>query len=206
MRSNDTERVRGREAYVGGRLARVETELDPEERIVADRHPQVVVSDRRCFLVRGRASVGGRTWELDGVRFDEVVEWREGRTHDERPIVRMAHAPHARQVHVPRHRFLWFEWGNAEAAVPVTTTEVRCSSRRDPTYRALVDGLHAAVAPRGPSFQEFPEGTREERTRASTGLLTRGGEYTARRTWLSRMQRRVGGQGDSDRGGAGPDR
>ena len=205
MRSDDTERVRARERIPRRPARRVEAELEPGERILADRHHRFVVSDRRCFLVRSRTDVGDRTWELDGVRFDEVVEWREGRTHDERPIIRMDHPPHPRRVVVPRHRLLWFRWGNREAVVPTTTTEVRCSSRRDPTYRALLDGLRATDAPQGPWFQEWPEGTREERTRASTGLLTRR-VYTARLGWTFPLPGVVRDQADADPGGAGPDR
>ena len=205
MRSDDTERVKAREAFFCDRLARVEAELEPGERILADRHHRFVVSDRRCFLVRSRTNVGDRTWEFDGARFDEVVEWCEGRTHDERPIIRMDHSPHPRRVVVPQHRLLWFRWGNREAVVPTATTEVRCSSRRDPTYRALLAGLRAADAPQGPSFQKRPKGTREERTRASIGLLTRR-VSTARLGWMFPGQVFPGDQTDADRGGAGPDR
>ena len=72
--------------------------------------------------------------------------------HDERPVIVVQHPAHERLEHVPAHRVLWFEWGNAVGPVMHTSTELRFPSRRDPAFLAVREGLRGTGAPEGEPF------------------------------------------------------
>ena len=104
--------------------------LDDDETLLAgDLTPQAgrhhtVVTDRRIIIAwrtdtpdRPRAGVHDSVW------FHEVTAWRQGLANDERPVIVAEHPAHERLEHVPAHRVLWFEWGNAVGPVMHTSTE-----------------------------------------------------------------------------------
>jgi hypothetical protein len=114
------------------------------------------------------------------VWFHEVTAWRRGRTHDERPVIVVEHPAHERLEHVPAHRVLWFEWGNAVGPVMHTSTELRFPSRRDSAFLAVLEGLGRTGAPEGEPFEERPAGTRQERLGEGRGVLARRATYRDR--------------------------
>ena len=166
--------------------------LDDDEALLAGdarhRRPRMhplAVTDRRIIITwRSAAPNGPREWLHDSVWFHEVKAWRLGQTHDECPIVVVEHPAHERLEHVPAHRFLSFEWGNAVGPVRRTSTELRFPNRRDPAFLAVLDGLRGTGAPEGEPFDERPPGTRQERLGESGGVLTRRGTYRDR--WFRR--------------------
>jgi hypothetical protein len=56
-------------------------------------------------------------------------------------LLRLEHPPHLRIERVAAHRFLWFAWGNAEAAVPRDETTLAFGTNRDQAFRALFHRL-----------------------------------------------------------------
>ena len=166
--------------------------LDDDEMLLAGdatpRRPRMhplAVTDRRIIITWRTTDAGRRrAWVHDSVWFHEITAWCQGHTHDERPIVVVEHPPHERLEHVPAHRVLWFEWGNAAGQVTHASTELRFPSRRDPAFLAALDGLRAIGAPEGEPFEERPPGTRQERMGAGRGVLARRTIYRVR--WFRR--------------------
>jgi hypothetical protein len=162
--------------------------LDDDEMLLAgDATPRpprmhvLAVTNRRAIIRwRSAAPDRPREWLHDSVWFHETRAWRRGHTHDERPIVVVEHPPHERLDHVPAHRVLWFEWGNAVGPVTHTSTELRFPNRRDPAFLAALDGLRAIGAPEGEPFEERPPGTRQEHLGESGGVLARPATYRDR--------------------------
>lgn len=165
--------------------------LDEDETLLAgDLTPQAgrhhaVVTDRRIIIAWRKATPDRpRAWVHDSVWFHEVTAWRQGRMHDERPVIVVQHPAHERLEHVPAHRVLWFEWGDAVGPVMYTSTELRFPSRRDPAFLAVLEGLLGTGAPEGEPFEERPPGTRQERLGESSGMLSR--HATVRERWFRR--------------------
>jgi hypothetical protein len=156
------------------RRSYVTRRLTPGERIRAEGRSPALVTDAR-IIIAWTLTVPPRRgeWAHDSLRFNEITAWRRGRTHDLRPIVELEHPMHMRIGHVPAHRFLWLEWGNAEAPLPHSSTRFHFSSDRDPLFAAVIAGLRTAKAPEGDPFHERPSGTRADRTAHSTGPLHR---------------------------------
>jgi hypothetical protein len=110
-------------------------------------------------------------WTHDEVTFDELTRWSEGRTHDQRPILRLEHPAHRRREWVPAHRLLWFRWGNSTGVVEARTTDFRFGSARAPVYVALRARLEESGIPAGELFHESVPGTRAERLRGSVATF-----------------------------------
>lgn len=163
--------------------------LDDDETLLAGdathRRPRMhplAVTDRRIIIAwRTAAPDRPREWLHDSVWFREVTAWRLGHTHDERPIIVVEHPTHERLEHVPAHRFLSFEWGDAVGPVRHTSTELRFPSGQDRAFLAVLDGLRATGAPEGEPFEDRPPGTRHERIGEGRGILTRRETYRDRR-------------------------
>jgi len=154
--------------------------LDGDEHVLAaGRDPAAVTGTRMILAWTLMRPPRTGEWTGDSVRFDEIISWRRGQTHDERPVVAMTHPEHRRMGRVPAHRFLWFRWESAEAPVPHRSTRFTFVSSRDPLYAAVVDGLRRAGTPEGEPFREQPPGTRAHRIARSRGVLTR-----RRRGWV----------------------
>jgi hypothetical protein len=150
------------------------SQMEPNETIVArsERHP--LVTDRRILWARPlHQPPPAGEWDLESLAFDQITGWAPGRQHDGRPRLRLDHVSVLRMEHVPEHRFLWFEWGNAEAPFPRTTTSLAFSRDSDPVLVALRDALERASVPQRAPFVVRPEGTREQRM-PSHGTLTYG--------------------------------
>ena len=143
------------------------------------------VTDRRIIIAwRTATPERPRAWAYDSVWFQEVTAWRQGRAHDERPVIVVEHPAHERLEHVPAHRVLWFEWGNSLASVAHTSTQLRFPSRRDPAFLAVLEGLLGTGAPEGEPFEERPPGTRQERLAGNGRMLTR--RVIGRERWYRR--------------------
>jgi hypothetical protein len=113
-------------------------------------HP-LAVTDRRIIITWRTTDAGRRrAWVHDSVWFHEITAWRQGHTHDERPIVVVEHPPHDRLGHVPAHRVLWFEWGNAVGPVTHTSTE------RPPGMRQERLGEGRGVLARRATYRDRP--------------------------------------------------
>jgi hypothetical protein len=150
------------------RDAFLETELEPGEVVVARSGEHPLVTDRRILMTRQLSFPPRRgEWVCSSLAFAKVARWTSGRRHDHRPLLRLDHPASVRIEHVPEHRFLWFEWGNAEGPVTHTTTTFGFGRDTDPVLVAIREGLEQAGVPRGEAFIIRPAGTREERTRGS---------------------------------------
>src|SRR5436190_13477773 len=101
------------------RVRFLESQLEPGERIVAQSRDHPTITDRRILWAR-QLSVPPRRgeWVCDALAFDEITGYALGRRHDQRPLIRLEHRSIERTEHIPAHRFLWFQWGNAEAPIP----------------------------------------------------------------------------------------
>jgi hypothetical protein len=77
------------------------------------------------------------------VSLDAITDVSE-RLVGHRYAITLEHAPISRLHHVPAHRFLMFEWGNADARIDLSRT-ILAFSRRD-THAA--DGLREQLARR----------------------------------------------------------
>jgi hypothetical protein len=151
--------------------------------------PQAVITDRR-LLFGWRLNWPPRAgeWTHDALAFDEITVWREGRRHDDRPLLRLEHPSHGRLGWVPAHRFLWFRWGNATGQISHEETTFSFASRRDPIFRAMRERLELAGAERGDPFVETLPGTRAERL-GDGGLLYNAD--TGRFRGLAGLRRRL---------------
>lgn len=158
-----------REAFLAG-------QMEPGEVVVARSRREPLVTDRRMLFARQlRQPPRSGEWVAHSIAFSEVTHWRSGQTHDERPILELEHPAVAVIGHVPEHRFLWFEWGNAEEAIEQTTTTLRFPDRRDPAFIAIRDRLEREGVPQGKPFAIRPPGTREGRLGGGVLSLKRWG-------------------------------
>jgi hypothetical protein len=152
-----------RDAYLRGLV-------EPVESIVSA-GPAALVTDRRIlFGWRLAWPPHAGEWTHDSLTFDEITWWREGRSHDERPLLRLGHPPHPRLEQVPARRFLLFRWGNATASVSHQETRFFFKGRRDPVFRAMKERLELSGAAQGEPFVEVLPGTREDRIGRSRGV------------------------------------
>ena len=174
--------IERRKRWLAERDAFLSTQLEPGEVRVAGSGPQPLVTDRRILTAYqlSRAPRRGE-WVCHPLAFDEIVRWTAGRHHDDRPILRLEHPPHVRMETVPEHRFLWFQWGNAEGPVTHTATTFVFGKDRDPVLVAIRDVLERAGVPRGEQFVIRPAGTREERIAGSRAYLDRASAWSQAR-------------------------
>jgi hypothetical protein len=167
------EAIERRERRLADRDASLETQLEPGEIVVARSGDHPLVTDRRILMARQRCHQPRRgEWVWSSLAFAEIARWTPGRQHDHRPLLRLEHPPCVRVECVPEHRFLGFEWGNAEGPVTQTTTTLGFGRDTDPVLVAIREGLERAKVPRGEPFVARPAGTREERTQGSSRMLT----------------------------------
>lgn len=124
----------------------------------------VVTPERLVFAGWGVSVVRPRE-----IVFDDVTHWADGTQYNSYAVV-LTHQPMPRREHVPAHRFLWFEWGNAFADVVRPTTIFRFS-RPDTNAAKKLRSLLKAL-PIEHEVLRFAERTREERTRGSHARLT----------------------------------
>jgi hypothetical protein len=130
-------------------------------------------------------------WVCMPLSFAEIAQWASGRQHDDRPLLRLEHPPCMRIEHVPEHRFLWFEWGNAEGPVTYTTTTFEFGRETDPVLVAIREGLERGNVPRGEPFVIRPAGTRQERVRGSRAFFRRARPGLGARVELQRAADRL---------------
>jgi hypothetical protein len=182
------EGIERRKRWLADRDAFLDAQLEPGEVIVARSGDQPLVTDRRILTARQLSYRPRRgEWVCSALAFAEIVRSTSGRQHDHRPLLRLEHPPRVQIERVPAHRFLWFEWGNAEEPVSDTTTTFGFSRDTDPVLVAIREGLDRAGVPSGEPFVIRPPGTRQERTQGSRALLE-----TARppdRSLLPRLRR-----------------
>jgi hypothetical protein len=171
-RRSRADRRRDRQAHLtrleqrrAARETFLQAQLEPDEAILARSGDHPLVTDRRILWAR-RLHYPPRTgeWVCDSLEFPQIKEWTLGRQHDGRPIMKLEHAPVQRIERVPAHQFLWFRWGDAEAAVTHDTTLLRFGRASDPVLIALIRSFEQASVPQGEPFVVRPAGTREERT------------------------------------------
>lgn len=168
------EGIERRKRWLADRDAFLEAELEPGEVVVARSGDHPLVTDRRILMTRQLSYPLRRgEWVCSPLAFAEIARWTSGRQHDHRPLLRLEHPPRVRIEHVPEHRFLWFEWGNAEGPVTHTMTTFEFGRDTDPVLVAIREGLERASVPRGEPFVIRPAGTRQERMRGSRASLKR---------------------------------
>jgi len=112
-------------------------------------------------------------WVCEALSFAQITGYALGRRHDQRPLIKLEHRSIERIEHMPAHRFLWFEWGDAEGLVRRDTTLLGFGKDSDPVFVALRDALERAAITRREPFVVLPEGTRKERTAYSIAPLKR---------------------------------
>jgi hypothetical protein len=130
--------------------------------VATDSH--VIVTDRRIVFslhLYEAETIPSETREA--MAFDEITAWKLGRLHDERPLLRLRHAPRERVEWKPAHRFLMFQWGNASAPVQRRESTLPFNRPKDRTLGAIISRLEADGIPRGSDFAVERQGTREER-------------------------------------------
>ena len=142
----------------------LEDQLDPGERIVAQSRGHPIITDRRILWAR-RLSAPPRQgeWVCDALGFDQITGYALGRRHDQRPLIRLEHRSIERTEHIPAHRFLWFQWGDADGPVPHQTTRLGFGRDSDPVFVALREMLEQGQVVQLEPFVIRPEGTRQER-------------------------------------------
>src|SRR5512132_506869 len=162
-RRNRAARERG-ERFRRERVRFLEDQLEPGERIVAQSRGHPIITDRRMLWAR-RLSAAPRDgeWVCDALAFDQITAYALGRRHDQRPLIRLEHRSIERTEHIPAHRFLWFQWGDADGPVPHDTTLLGFGKGSDPVLVALRETLERAPVVQLESFVIRPEGTRQER-------------------------------------------
>ena len=161
----------GREAHRRGERFRrerddfLETQLEPGERIIARSRDHPIISDRRILWAHQLiAAPQGREWVCEALSFDQITGYALGRRHDQRPLIRLEHRSIERIEHLPSHRFLWFEWGDAEGPVPRETSLLGFGRDSDPVFVALRGALERAAITQREPFVVLPQGTRQGRT------------------------------------------
>ena len=133
----------------------------PNETIVAA-NGHVLVTNRRIVFAIRLYTTRVHDETRDAISFDEITRWAIGQFHDERPLLRLEHAPHVR-VEWVAHRLLWHRWGKKARNVMYRESTIPFNRRRDPALRAIVARLEADAAPRGDDFVITLSGTRKER-------------------------------------------
>jgi hypothetical protein len=142
----------------------LQAQLEPNEAVLARSGDHPLVTDRRILWARRLHYSPTGEWVCDSLEFAQIKEWTLGRQHDGRPIMRLEHAPVQRIERVPAHHFLWFRWGDAEAAVTHDATLLRFGRASNPVLIALIRSLEQASVTQGEPFVVRLAGTREERT------------------------------------------
>ena len=176
------EGIERRKRWLADRDAFLEAELEPGEVVVARSGDHPLVTDRRILIARQLSYPPRRgEWVCSPLAFAEIARWTSGRQHDHRPLLRLEHPPRVRIERVPKHRFLWFEWGNAEGPVTHTTTTFEFSRDTDPVLVVIREELERASVPRGEPFVIRPAGTREERMRGSRAPSLRASPWRSDR-------------------------
>jgi hypothetical protein len=130
----------------------VRTHLEPGERVLA-------VGRCEDVTERGDIDQAGGAWTYVMVtnrmlrwaphaelRFETSLELDTVRRVREESMahrygIALEHQPIVRRHHVPKHRFLIFEWGNAVASTPFPVTKLAFSRRDTEAARALRDQL-----------------------------------------------------------------
>jgi hypothetical protein len=160
--------------------------LGADERVLAS-GAAGLVTDRRVLFpwkLRWPPSVGG--WAHDAIKFEEMTSYREGRLHDERPVLVVQHPEHRRPEWAPAHRFLWSRWGNTVRPRAHSETTFSFAGRRDPVYAAMRARLEVYAVPRGEPFRVSLPGPRRSRRHLATLTYKRGPlrrlQQAARRT------------------------
>ena len=138
--------------------------LEPGEVILAASAAHGFVTDRRILSAHQlRQPPRAGAWVCESLGYAQIRGWMVGSQHDGRPLIRLMHEPVLRPQHLPAHRFLWFEWGDAEGEAPHTTTLLAFNRVSYPVFVALREALEGASIPQGEPFAFRPEGTRQER-------------------------------------------
>jgi len=185
LRRSRREAHRRGERFRRERDSFLETQLEAGERIVARSHDHPIITDRRILSARQLFAPPRRgEWICDALSFVQITGYALGRRHDQRPLIRLEHRSIERIEHVPEHRFLWFEWGDAEAPVPHETTLLGFGKDSDPVFVALRNALERAGITQLESFGVWPEGTREERMAHITAPFRRRSRRTQLRISL----------------------
>jgi hypothetical protein len=153
-----------------------------------------LVTDRRILLawrLNWPPHIG--EWTHDAISFEEIMSWAQGRQHDQRPILRIAHPTHLRLTWAPARRLLRFRWGNRTTQTSQSETELRFSSNRDPVFAAIRAHLRQTSAVEEDPFREQLPGTREDRIGSSEHVLQLHGPRSLRQLgWrLRRVDRRL---------------
>lgn len=157
------------------------TRLDPDEQVVA-------IGRCEDITERGGPELGGAGWTFVmitdrrlrwvphvNLRFEASLDLDTVTAVTERLVahryaVALEHPPITRAHHVPAHRFLMYEWGNAVGNRPFARTELAFSRRDTRAAYALREQLIARGRARF-TLDPTPGPTR----RGSGGLLTRVG-------------------------------
>ena len=143
----------------------LETQLEAGEVIVARSRNHPIITDRRTLSAHQLFSPPRRgDWVCEAISFAEITGYALGRRHDQRPLIGLEHRSIERMEHIPKHRFLWFEWGNAEAPVLHETTLLGFGKDSDSVFIAVRDALERAGIIQLEPFVVRPVGTRKERT------------------------------------------
>jgi hypothetical protein len=174
------------------RDAFLEAQLEPGESVVARSRDGPMVTDQRILEAR-QLSYPPRCHERvsSSLDFDQITGWTLGRRHDHRPLLRLEHLSQVRIERVPEHRFLTFEWGNAERPVARTKTTLEFNKAKDPVLVAICERLERAGVGRGEPFVIRPAGTREERIWGHRVPLTRISTWQRGGFWLRRTENRL---------------
>ena len=75
--------------------------------------------------------------------------------------VRLEHAAMRQRVHIPKHRMLWWAWGDEDAELPFTESTFRFSRRDTALASALREALIASGTSQGPTIT-IPKPEREK--------------------------------------------
>src|SRR6476620_9155512 len=169
-RGNRAARERG-EQFGRERIRFLETQLEPGERIVAQSRGHPIITDRRILWARQLTAPPRQgEWVYEALSFNQITSYALGRRHDQRPMIRLEHRSTERPEHLPAHRFLWFQWGDADGPVPHDTSLLGFGKGSDPVFVALRETLERARVFQLEPFDIRPEGTRQERI-ARTSML-----------------------------------
>jgi hypothetical protein len=183
-RRNRPARERG-ERLRNERVRFLETQLEPGERIVAQSRGHPIITDHRILWARQLTAPPRQgEWAFDALSFDQITGYALGRRHDQRPLIRLEHRSIERTEHVPAHRFLWFQWGDAGGPVPHDTTLLGFGKDSDPVFVALRERLERAPIVQLEAFAIRPEGTREERLAPTSVLFERPTRWRSARSRL----------------------
>jgi hypothetical protein len=158
------------------RVRFLETQLEPGERIVAQSRGHPIITDRRILWARQlTAPPRHGEWVCDALAFDQIAGYALGRRHDQRPLIRLEHRSLKRTEHIPAHRFLWFQWGDADGPVPHETTLLGFGRDSDPVFVALRQTLEQGGVVQLEPFVIRPKGTRRDRIANTIAPLRRSG-------------------------------